>query len=98
MDLIQDAQPARPGIAEVVLTQSEQESPVGSEGGFEIILTEKDALSTFESAKKLFNAYRDEAALVEVNRLLLSNASRQVKTKAEALARYAREPSFHQYA
>ncbi len=94
LDLLEDARPARTGIAEIVLSQSEQEGPVGSEGGFEIVLTEKDALSTFESAKKLFNDYRDEAALVEVNRLLLSNASRQVKTKAEALARYTREPSF----
>jgi len=93
-DLIEASRPSRPGIAEIVLNQSEQESPVGSKGSFEIIMTERDALATFESAKKLFNDYRDEAALVEVNRLLLSNASRQVKTKAEALARYAREPSF----
>jgi hypothetical protein len=92
--MIDDTRPSRPGIAEIVLSQSEQESPVGSEGGFEIVLAEKDALSTFEAAKKLFNEYRDEAALVEVNRLLLSNASRQVKAKAEALSRYAREPSF----
>jgi tetratricopeptide (TPR) repeat protein len=94
LDRLEDSRPSRPGIAEIVLTQSEQDSPVGSEGGFEIILSEKDALATFESAKKLFNDYRDEAALVEINRLLLSNASRQVKAKAEALARYAREPSF----
>lgn len=91
---IEEKKPSRPGIAEIVLTQTERESPVGSAGGFEIILTEKDALATFDSAKKLFNNYRDEAALVEINRLLLSNASRQVKTKAETLARYAREPSF----
>lgn len=92
--LIKENKPSRPGIADIVLTQAERESPVSSAGGFEIILTEKDALATFEAAKKLFNNYRDEAALVEVNRLLLSNASRQVKTKAETLARYAREPSF----
>ena len=92
--LMEAAKPARPGIAEIVLTKDEQENPVSSTGGFEIILTEKDALATFEAAKKLFNSYRDEAALVEVNRLLLSNASRQIKTKADTLARYAREPSF----
>lgn len=94
LNLMDSNKPSRPGIAEIVLTQSELDSPVNSAGGFEIILTEKDALGTFESAKKLFNNYRDEAALVEVNRLLLSNASRQIKTKAETLARYAREPSF----
>lgn len=92
--LLDENKPARPGVAEIILTQSERENPVSSVGGFEIILTEKDALASFEAAKQLFNSYRDEAALVEINRLLLSNASRQVKTKAETLARYAREPSF----
>lgn len=94
LSLLEENRPSRPGIAEIVLTQSERDAPIGSAGGFEIVLTEKDALATFEAAKKLFNNYRDEAALVEVNRLLLSNASRQVKSKAETLARYAREPSF----
>ena len=94
MERLVDSRNSRPGISEISLSQSERDSPVGFEGGFEIILTESDAVATFESAKNLFNKYRDEAALVEINRLLLSNASRQVKTKAEALAQYAREPSF----
>ncbi len=86
--------PRRDGVSDIVLSPEETVAPVGSEGGFDIILTEKDALATFDKAKRLFSDFRDEAALVELNRLLLSNATRQVKAKAESLARYVREPSF----
>jgi tetratricopeptide (TPR) repeat protein len=86
--------PQRPGLADVVLSPEEKAAPVGSGGGFDIVLTEKEALAAFDTAKRLFSDYRDEAALVELNRLLVSNATRQVKAKAEALALYVREPSF----
>lgn len=84
----------RPGVSDILLSEDERASPVGSAGEFEIVLTEKEALAAFEKAKSLFGEYRDEAALVEINRLLLSNATRQVKAKAEALALYVREPTF----
>jgi tetratricopeptide (TPR) repeat protein len=86
--------PGRAGVQELTLSDDERSSPVGSEGGFSIVLTEKEALAAFDKAKKLFAQYRDEAALVELNRLLLSNATRQVKTKAGILASLVREPSF----
>ncbi len=86
--------PGRAGMNEIMLSEEEKAEPVGSGGGFSIVLTEKDAVSTFDKAKKLFSQYRDEAALVELNRLLLSNATRQVKTKARILAGLVREPSF----
>lgn len=91
---LRDLRPAREGVKDIALTEDEAKSPVGSTGGFTIVLTEKDAVAAFDKAKRLFAEYRDEAALVELNRLLLSNASWQVKAKAEALAQYAREPSF----
>ena len=94
VDAVRDAAPRRPGIVDISLAPEDLAAPVGSEGGFELVLTESEAIAAFERAKALFTAYRDEAALVEVNRLLLSNASRSIKAKAEALARYAREPSF----
>lgn len=89
-----EAMPRRDGVSDIVLSDDEAASPVGSAGGFDIVLTEKEALAAFDKAKRLFSDYRDEAALVELNRLALSNATRQVKAKAEALARYVREPSF----
>jgi len=86
--------PKRPGMQGLTLSDDEKASPVGSAGGVSIVLTEKEALAAFDKAKRLFSQYRDEAALVELNRLLLSNATRAVKTKAEILARLVREPSF----
>jgi len=91
---IRETMPRRDGVSDIVLSADEQTAPVGSDGGFDIILTEKQALATFEKAKNLFSDYRDEAALVELNRLKLSNATRQVKAKATSLALYVREPSF----
>lgn len=91
---VREASPSRAGAADFMLSEAETEDPVGSGGGFEYVLTEKEALATFNKAKKLFADYRDEAALVELNRLMLSNATRSIKAKAEALARYVREPSF----
>lgn len=91
---IQNSRPTRPGIAEIELSTDERHSPVNSSGEFELVLSESEAVAGFDRAKELFSQYRDEAALVEINRLLLSNASRQVKAKAEALALYVRPPSF----
>lgn len=94
LDAIRNARPGRAGVSDVVLSSDEAARPVGSEGGFDIVLTEKEAVATFDRAKRLFAEYRDEAAMVELNRLLLSNATRQVKAKARMLASYVREPSF----
>jgi hypothetical protein len=86
--------PGRAEMQAIKLSDEELAMPVGSGGGFSIVLTEKEAVLTFDKAKKLFSQYRDEAALVELNRLMLSNATRQVKTKARILADLVREPSF----
>lgn len=91
---IRDAKPLRDGVAAFSLSAAEAASPVGSDGEFDIVLTEREALEAFDKAKRLFSDYRDEAALVELNRLLVSNATRQIKAKATALALYVREPSF----
>jgi tetratricopeptide (TPR) repeat protein len=91
---LRNARPSRPSIAAIVLEAEERASPIDSSGGFSFVLSEKEAVESFDKAKRLFLEYRDEAALVELNRLRLSNASRGVKAKADALAAYAREPSF----
>ena len=49
------------------------------------MLTEKQAVGTFERAKGYFQEYRDNAAMVEINRLLASNASAGLKKKANSL-------------
>ncbi|MCK7470905.1 MAG: hypothetical protein MZU95_09050 [Desulfomicrobium escambiense] len=49
------------------MTATERDNPVVAAGTFEFVLTEKEALISFERAKKLFSAWNDEAALVEIN-------------------------------
>jgi len=84
----------RPEIDAIQLTEQERAAPVGTEGSFKLILTGPQTISAFEQAKNLFNEFRDEAALIEINRLLFSNASSALKAKAEILKRHVRPPSF----
>ncbi|MCX7025792.1 MAG: hypothetical protein NT080_14430 [Spirochaetes bacterium] len=87
-------QPNRPGLASVQLTDEDRKNPVSSSGGFVYVLSEREAIEVFEKAKRLFSEYRDEAALVECNRIARSNASPAVKNKAAALRSFVRPPSF----
>lgn len=89
-----DSRPARTGLEGVELTDQERENPVALAGGFEYVLTEKEAVASFEKAKDLFSTWHDEAALVEINRILLSNAAPSIKTKAETLKSFVRAPDF----
>jgi hypothetical protein len=57
-------------------------------------LTEKQALSAFERAKDYFQGYRDNAAIIEINRLLGSNASAGIKEKARSLRAFVGKPDF----
>lgn len=92
--LLTERSDTRPEIDAIQLSELERSAPVGAEGSFKLILTGPQAISAFEQAKNLFNEFRDEAALVEINRLLFSNASSALKTKAEILRRHVRIPSF----
>jgi Flp pilus assembly protein TadD, contains TPR repeats len=85
---------ARPEVAAVSLASGDRASPVLSGGSFRYILTEKEALEGFERAKDYFQQYRDNAALVEINRLLGSNASPGVKEKAKSLRLFVGKPDF----
>jgi tetratricopeptide (TPR) repeat protein len=84
----------RPEIAAVVLNDAERTSPVETGGSYSYILTEKEALAGFERAKALFQAYRDNAALVILNRLILSNAAPTIREKARILRSFVSPPDF----
>ncbi|HET7838387.1 MAG TPA: hypothetical protein VFL04_01420, partial [Rectinemataceae bacterium] len=86
--------PSRPEVAAVVLSGAERSAPVTTGGGFRYVLTEDEALASFERAKAFFQSYRDNAALVEINRLLGSNASQGVKDKARTLKGFVGAPDF----
>ena len=85
---------ARPEVAAITLSKAETAAPVQSSGSFRYVLTEKQALDAFEAAKDYFQRYRDDAALVEINRLLGSNASPAIKEKAKSLRAFVGKPDF----
>ncbi len=85
---------ARPEVAAVTLSPSERDSPVQTGGSFRYVLTERQALKSFELAKDYFQAYRDNAAMIEINRLLGSNASPSLKEKVKSLRAFVGQPDF----
>jgi hypothetical protein len=89
------AKPAeRPGFEKTRLGAEERAEPVQIGGSYRYVLTRKEILDAYDAAQRLFREYRDDAAKVELNRILESNASAQVKEKARILASYAIVPGF----
>jgi tetratricopeptide (TPR) repeat protein len=88
------AKAERREFAGAALDREEQESPVQIDGSYRYVLTKQQILAAYEEAQNLFTAYRDEAAKVALNRLLESNASEPVKTKARLLISYMDVPGF----
>jgi len=85
-------QPKRSGVE--YLDNNERSNPVQTGGSFRYVFTRDQVLDIYEKARALFVDYRDEAAKVELNRLLESNASDAVKNKARLLLSYAAVPGF----
>ena len=61
---------------------------------FRLVLTKKELEKAYEDAQTYFQKYRDNAAQVEINRILNSNASVSVRQKARLLMDYLSEPGF----
>ena len=70
-----------------------QETDLAS-GAFNYLLSSKEISSCYDRAQRYFQEYRDNMCQIEINRLLSSNASVQVKTKARTLMSYLDAPSF----
>lgn len=85
---------SRPEVAAVTLSRLELDSPVQTGGAFRYALTEKQAIRSFDAAKDYFQVYRDNAAIIEINRLLGSNASPAIKEKARSLRAFVGKPDF----
>jgi len=84
----------RADLSSIVLDSTDRSSLVQKDGSFKYILTEHEILETFTSAQRYFQNYHDNAAQVEINRLLWSNASASIKQKARILMSYLAEPGF----
>ena len=88
---------SRQGIAEFTLTSEERMEPLQSGGSYRYILTRLQALDTYERALNRFTNYRDEAARIEINRILESNASDSLKNRARVIISYMETPGFDSF-
>ncbi|MBR5400943.1 MAG: hypothetical protein IK102_03935 [Treponema sp.] len=58
------------------------------------ILSDKQISKSYLNAMDYFQSHRDNAAQVEINRILNSNAALSIKKKAQVLMGYLEEPTF----
>jgi hypothetical protein len=83
----------RPGVSAVDIPSGlPRLTDTGSD--FLYMLTENDVRKAFSKAKTFLLAYRDNMALVEINRILLSNAALPVKERARLLKGFVTQPDF----
>jgi tetratricopeptide (TPR) repeat protein len=61
---------------------------------YRYILSDKQIKKSYENAQVYFQNFRDNAAQVEINRILNSNASLSIRQKARMLMEYLSEPTF----
>jgi len=87
-------QATRADLSALDLGPHERSSAVELGGTYRYILTEQEVIRTFERSRSLFQSWRDNAAQVEINRLLYSNASVAIKQKARLLMAYLATPGF----
>ncbi|TVQ39834.1 MAG: hypothetical protein EA384_04490 [Spirochaetaceae bacterium] len=64
------------------------------QGQFRYVLTEPEIRRSFERMGDYFNAFRDNLAMIEINRILNSNAAADLKRRAALIADYIRAPGF----
>ena len=83
--------------AEYVLSRQERETPVETGGVYRYILTGTQAINLYDRALDLFKSYRDEAAKINLNRILESNASDGLKNRARLLIDNMDVPGFDNF-
>jgi tetratricopeptide (TPR) repeat protein len=85
---------ARADLSSLRLASGDRSVAVELGGSYRYILTDAAVLKAYDDAQRYFQSYRDNAAQVEINRLLYSNASAPIKQKARLLMDYLGEPGF----
>jgi tetratricopeptide (TPR) repeat protein len=89
--------PQKRPTADFVLSSLERSQPVETGGTYKYILTRDQATGLYDGALSLFTSYRDEAAKINLNRLLESNASPGLKDKARLLKSFMEIPGFDNF-
>jgi len=91
------SKPSPRPVSQFTLSAEERNAPVVTGGSYTYILTIDQAAGLYDKALSLFTSYRDEAAKINLNRILESNASESVKNKARLLISYADVPGFDNF-
>ncbi len=86
--------PKRANLEKFNLTGTEKKHAVDMEGTYLYVMTQDEILEAYSNARRYFNEHRDNAAQVELNKILLANASYSIQQKARMFAEYLEEPSF----
>ena len=84
----------RADLSSLSLAAGEKTDALDMGGSYRYVLTEKGVIASYTAAERYFQEYRDNAAQVEINRILYSNASAPIKQKARMLMTYLQEPGF----
>jgi tetratricopeptide (TPR) repeat protein len=82
----------RPGMEQYVLP--ENQGLLDYSRTYRFMYSEKEIREIFNKAKSLFNDYKDNQSIVEINRLLHSNASMDVKSIVYTLRDHMSTPDF----
>jgi hypothetical protein len=85
--------PQRPGVS-VIEMPSDSSPLVDVATGFAFTFSEGEVRRIFQKAKSELLAYRDNLAVVDINRILLSNAAPSVKERARLLKGFVMQPTF----
>lgn len=88
---------ARADLAYLDLTTDERIQPLDTDlesGVYRYILTKSEMIEAEENAMKYFQQGKDNAAQIEINRILNSNAKASIKLKMNQLMEYLETPTF----
>ena len=64
---------------------------------YHYIMNARQVNETYDAARSLFQQHRDNAAQIEINRILHSNASTAIKQNVRMLMDYLQEPTFDSF-
>jgi len=85
-------------VSEYELSISERNNPVQTGGYFQTTpLTQDQVIDLYNEALSFFADYRDEKAKININKILLSNASESIKTRARFMKDNMSAPGFHNF-
>lgn len=82
--------------ADLILTEDEKlnaHEKLAPKDGYRYMLSDKQINEAYTNAVQYFNENRDNATLVEINRITSSNATEAIKKKAAVLLTYLKEPT-----